>query len=760
MLSLSRVLSDISPSTLIETFLLYTNSAIQNNIMGVESCLQQSFSVLDKSNRQNKITCTLMQLSVFRTLKFDIEAANFVCGRKSAGQANLKCEIDYLKRYHFLESIENLFQPEPVGTDIKQKASSSKCYYIHPLVYQFLKSKAIQYQNLVNKARKRYVEYVHKTISKTAKMTSAESLKTIAKYEPHFETFYEYVMHLHTNPRPTFTDLPSALSVINTEWLTDLILDTTRRCQYYKSMISEAKKYDQVLDLIYYKTCLGKLYFDNDRLERCYIILTEIDSIINKHKQLSKVVKYAKQEQKTKDYPSALILGGFWTIKARYLSMLGNYGEARQCLKWALYTIKKKERDCWSQIANIYNLMGVIAFNSKEYKTSRDCHFQAFELVGKEHDDFTDKDIFLTNIGSAFFKEWDQDRLNEDALRKAENYYTRALSLDTARAEKRAKILKMRGKLYLLQEKFEASEKDLQESLDIWKQYVHPPHINLISSYHGISFLFVSKAAHLLKFGDLSEKAAAFLARAYANYTEIKKQIEQGGFTNWQKNRVLYDEIKKNHERVLKQLNKDEREVEQVNRFYRDFEAGKFNEKIPCNQSLDLDDEFSQMRSMSTNQNMESENDDSDSPSSDSETSSSNITSDEEISNTQRYKNKILSFDENTDCIGVATPDETKSVIGTRKPESSLHSGSIDSGMGDSITSCSSMSDSNSKPRLLSIPSGSMEEEVFSSCEKSALNHKNFPWKRKFSDRQNTCTLKRQKGFDEDFQCMGPNNAY
>ncbi|XP_062567827.1 uncharacterized protein LOC134230070 [Saccostrea cucullata] len=758
-LSLSRVLKEISSCTLKETFLLYSNSTIHNDIMGIETCLQHSFSALNKSDKQ-KTMCTLMQLSVFRTLKFDIEAARFVCGRTSIGHANLEIEIGDLQQYHFLESKESLFQSEPIGKEHGQKVSSVKCYYIHPLVYQFLKSKEKQYQSIVNKAREKYVEFMHKTISKTSKMTSAESLTIIAKYEPHFQTFYEYVIHLHTTTRPTLIDLPSTLSVVNTEWLTDLVLDTTRRCQFFKSMISDAEEEGKVLELVYYKTCLAKLYFDNDRLERCHTILTEIDSIINKQKQLSKTANYLKHKKKIRDYPSALILGGFWTMQARYLNIFEKYGEAKQYLKWALSIMQKKERDCWSQIANIYNLMGVIAFKSKEYSTARDFHSKALTLVGKEHDGFIDKDIFLTNIGSAFFKEWDLNRQNKDALQEAEIYYSKALSMNTAIAEKRAKMLKMRGKLYLLQGKFEASEKDLQESLDIWKQYVHPPHINLISSYHGISFLFVSKAANLLKIGDPSKEAAGFLTRANVNYKEIKRQIEEGGFNNWQKNKVLYDEIKKSHTRVLKLLNKDEKEMEQMKMFYQDFEAGRYNKDSLPNQSLDLDDESSHMQSMFTYQNMESESDDSGSLSSDSEAYSLIETSDEEISVTQKCDDKTGRFNENTVSLPIAASCETKNDIGTRKPKSGIFSGSVDSGYGDSISSCSSSSESNSKPRLLSIPSGSMEEDVFSSSEKSALNHLNSPWKRKFCNRQNVCSLKRQKGFDDDFQCMGPNNVY
>jgi hypothetical protein len=60
-----------------------------------------------------------------------------------------------------------------------------------------------------------------------------------------------------------------------------------------------------------------------------------------------------------------------------------------------------------------------------------------------------------------------------------------------------------------------------------------------------------------------------FIVQAYNNYKEIQEQIELGGLFNWHSNSNLYTQIVKNHQTVLRRLNKDGREIEQVTEFYR-----------------------------------------------------------------------------------------------------------------------------------------------------------------------------------------------
>lgn len=59
-----------------------------------------------------------------------------------------------------------------------------------------------------------------------------------------------------------------------------------------------------------------------------------------------------------------------------------------------------------------------------------------------------------------------------------------------------------------------------------------------------------------------------YLGEANANYKEILHQIREGGLNNWQRNKVLYDQIKQNHKTVLRRLNREKEDIDEVMNFY------------------------------------------------------------------------------------------------------------------------------------------------------------------------------------------------
>jgi hypothetical protein len=166
------------------------------------------------------------------------------------------------------------------------------------------------------------------------------------------------------------------------------------------------------------------------------------------------------------------------------------------------------------------------------------------------------------------------------------------------------------------------------------------------------------------------------------------------------------------------------------------------------------------MQSPSHNGSIESESGSSDSQSHHSDASSISVTTEEDNMVTWNYdaKTEILErvhqTHEDTATTNIhSIQDRTKQNTDERER--------FDSGIGDSITSySSSTSDSRTRARLLSVPSGSFEEEVFSLCDNGDTSYNDILRKRKYSDRYQTCTLKRQRNIDEDDLCRGPNNAF
>lgn len=59
-----------------------------------------------------------------------------------------------------------------------------------------------------------------------------------------------------------------------------------------------------------------------------------------------------------------------------------------------------------------------------------------------------------------------------------------------------------------------------------------------------------------------------YLGEANANYKEILRQIREGGLNNWQRNKVLYDQIKQKHKTVLRRLNREKEDIDEVMNVY------------------------------------------------------------------------------------------------------------------------------------------------------------------------------------------------
>lgn len=714
MLSVLGALQDIRPRDLILSLQSNDNSAVhvQSDVLGVELCLRQSFSLL---NERYKIT--LMQLSVFRTTNFSIEAAIHVCGKNGhSGKANMQLEMVSLKKRHFIETPTGRFSENG-----QAQPPLSETHYVHPLVYQFLRNHQSMFENYVNDARSRFVEYIDRVISKTGDDSLSNLMKVTENYEPHIKLFYDYLTQM-PSIRPSFVeDVPSIVSVMNRERLTDIVLDDASKHKHIIQMISESKAKSNDLETMFYQTSLAKFYIDRNNIDMCMELLEEMKDIVKSNEIFSKEADYIKRKRISKNHSEALILSRFWTVQAQFLNANENYDEAIDCLKYALMAIKKSRKECWSFMANIKNLVGIIYFKCKEYHHAERFHIEALEIVTSRNI-YTDKDIYLTNIGNAKFKKSEQDVTGrESLLEDTERYYNMALNLETTQRNNKAKILSLRGKLYLRLLKLEDSENDLQESLNLWKTLVDPPNLNLISAYHSLSTLLLRKCTHLLEKDKVNEVSRC-LTIVLNNYTEIQKQMAEGGL-QWQRNKVLYKQIKQNHKRVLVQLNREKEEIDEMKRFYLDFEAGKFdkisrkevtNEKNASSDSMQVEKESMDSDSLDTSSLL-------------STSSSLSVTSEDEELN-----NKLFT----------KTPDINDSLEKSCSVENSYRN-QIDSGLGGSVNSPSFSAESDFKEKFWTSESSSAEEEVFSQNDNTRTNCEQI--KRKPSDESKTCMIKRQK---------------
>ena len=155
-----------------------------------------------------------------------------------------------------------------------------------------------------------------------------------------------------------------------------------------------------------------------------------------------------------------------------------------------------------------------------------------------------------------------------------------------------------------------------------------------------------------------------------------------------------------------------------------DFESGILKRTGPQNEFLEREDEFSPLPEGNTMSNYDVASDSS---------SAVCITSDED---------RKLSEQTFKDISGTGSPNSSYRDENYR--DNNQFRNQVDSGLGDSITSLSSVSESGS---YWSTSSGSIEEEVFPNADETSDDS----WKkRKSLDKSKTQTLKRQKTLQDD----------
>lgn len=475
--------SNITPDKLLLTFQMTQNETSAFDTFGVEACLKQSYERLDENLQQY-----LVMLFVFRTAKFDIDAASAIRGNnKKWGKANTCLDLVNLKSRHFVEMAFEDFS-----------SGRSKFYCLHPLVVQFLfkKSQSEERSNaLLDTAMNRFIEYFDGIVSSIALDFHAhpvESQKNLFENKIHIQNFFNYIMKSEGNLKHACVNLPQVVGEFRKDELCSFVLNDHERNEYYDQNINFAKLNEFVLDEIYWKTAKARLYFDIDRSDECDSLLSEIENII-----------------KSKSIPSEgqvhAVLGMFYWMKGRLLNANNCCKDSLQCMEKSLSYYQKEPELCKTELANIYNSIGVIYYKQKEFERSEEYHKKAVEVENQVSQNEKDAlginlQVYYTNIATALFAQWQKhagssvsEELNRHFITEAEDYYTLAINHDPKPSEDRAKKLTNRGKLYLVRKKFDAAEQDLLESLQIRKSILVPPNLNLTLAYHNIGHLFIQK---------------------------------------------------------------------------------------------------------------------------------------------------------------------------------------------------------------------------------------------------------------------------
>ncbi|XP_048767216.1 uncharacterized protein LOC125674182 [Ostrea edulis] len=552
--------SDITAEKLLFNLQMTQHNAGGLQSFGVGSCLKQSF------NRLNRELCRyLVMLSVFRTAKFDIYAANAIAGRsKSRGKALTSLDLVHLKSCHFVEIAVQEFS---VGR--------SKAYCLHPLVVQFLINEIDTqegYDKFHKLAKNRFIEYFDEvvlSISLDLHTHPTKFQKSLIENKTHIQSFFNYVITSGRNLQKVCVDSSSVVSEFRKDELCSVVLSDHERNQYYDQYIKYAKENGLVLDEIHFKTMKTRLYYDIDRSDECHKLLRETENLVNNNASLI-------------EGPANPVLAHFYWMRGRLLNAKSHYKDALTMMEKSISYYQNDSELFKTEIANIYNSVGVIYYNQRDFEKSEAYHEKALEMAKEQLSQEEveavgiNMQVYYTNIATALVAQWQKqihlsEKPHSPLLIKAEEYYTRAVHHDPIPSESRAKKLTNRGKLYLKMEKYDDAEQDLSESLQIRKNVSVPPNANLTHAYHNIGRYYVLRGKN-----PKTENQLECFKKALEYYKEAKCQIRIGGLSVTD---PIYKDIVKFHKLTLKVLN-DGRGLEQIKQFYQEFESGKFNKKI------------------------------------------------------------------------------------------------------------------------------------------------------------------------------------
>ena len=476
--------SRISPAELLNELRMNQCEISSFDTFGVEPCLKQSFNRLNENLQRY-----LVKLSVFRTAKFDIEAATALAGRnKSSGKATTRLDMVRLKSRHFVE-VEVAFEDFSIGRP--------KLYSLHPLIVQFLAKKCLSEPmaaDLFDEAKEKFIEYFDdliEHISLDFQTHPYESLKNLTENKSHIQHFHRYVMNTKGTLKPVCLDLPQTLGATRKDELRAFVLNDHERHEFYDHGIHFAEENNFVLDEIFYKMSKARLYFQIDRHDECERLLQNIE------------VTLANKKVPPEGY-SHMILAGFYLMKGRVLNSRGHYKDALAMMEESLKLYQREPTLCQTEIGNTYNAIGVVYYNQQEYERSKEYHEKAAEVAKQVSLDEkflgTNLQVFYTNIATALFAQWQKhakstisEEQNHHLLTQAEEYYTLAINHDPKASEDRAKKLTNRGKLYLSMKRYNAAEKDLLECLRIREKLLVPPNENLTHAYTNLGQFYISK---------------------------------------------------------------------------------------------------------------------------------------------------------------------------------------------------------------------------------------------------------------------------
>ncbi|XP_063403779.1 uncharacterized protein LOC134687420 isoform X2 [Mytilus trossulus] len=480
---ISDVINDSTHATDVITILQTKRDVILSPSLRINECLRQPFEKLKEQK------CTLCQLSLFGTTKFDLNsAAKIVFGKFEPNlnkrevimkQTELKFTLLLFKTRHLLEIEMGECDCQETSIDHDEISTrQKKIYSVHPLVYKFLKDKANDkdMMSCIQNAKYNYILYFDELVLDIGQEYETNVLVARAKSEKlktHILTYKklmeEYESFSYASNQHTFSSSEDARRRSN---VVEMICNPEHHLNFLKAMVSksEDKSFVKLSWEIEYITATV-------RHHQC------CDNIEKKCKQIVKFLYTLKSDKLSEGELLQLHI-----LKGRTLFLQGKLTNDMQFSKNCLYEAKQifKSKLIYRTpfyklyLAEIYNEFGCLFCRQKNMIQAIKMHLKAVKVLLQNNIQTDNIIIFYANLGQCHFSL----KNFEESLK----YYNS--SIDNAKfygmegSDIYLRKLLNRGNAFLKLRKLDEASKDLKECSDLVKKLYDKPCLTEILIRH------------------------------------------------------------------------------------------------------------------------------------------------------------------------------------------------------------------------------------------------------------------------------------
>ncbi|XP_076079087.1 uncharacterized protein LOC143049286 [Mytilus galloprovincialis] len=526
-----------------------------------DSCIEQTF--LQMKHEQQIF---LVQLHVFKTCRFDMEAAMKITG--ALDSISLQIKIMNLKAHHLIEF-------HTVGPT---NSSEETSFSLHPMVFHFLKeaSRKTEVASIYKEAVREFMKWIQDKIEQYE--NTIETNYKMAQYqfilnEAHFSNFFKYLNKDPSNESRT-TKQNKQISEV-----ADLILNDQQKAELITSLRKRSEKDNEKLSACFW--CLENAELDLDVGSR--------DVIVEVNNQV-KILKSISSKHTARELIPVLAI--LMYLKSRIYYRYDELEDGYKVLYTAIYILTEAEVEVegikWvvkpfkALRSKVFNLLGCVLLRKKRIIEAFHCFIQAFDLMTKENYKARSQNmaLFISNIGVCFYQ-CGRKMLNEK-LEFAQQQFSQAMKCSKKAIRLRQTMgqekystyafeLQKRGKIYLELKDFNSALADFKSALGIHIDIETMPHTNITLALHLIGKTCLLKGQYPVN-NSLQDVRKEHLEISRVLYDRIADLIYEYGLTG---SFEEYEEIKSNHIWLLNVLNVPAESVNKFKGLYKMCESGE-----------------------------------------------------------------------------------------------------------------------------------------------------------------------------------------